>query len=155
MGQGPQISAVVALVDDAGRVLLVRQTAGPFSGAWLLPGGSVERDEGPEDAARRELFEETGYRAAVLRPVALYEVRSAPPGRFHFLVHLYRGGEVEGTPQPEHDSELVWIAPLEIDPHPNLAVALVDLGLLERDRSELDRDLANVGVDMRRVVARA
>src|SRR4029077_1468160 len=84
-GQGPQLSAIVACVDDAGRVLIVRQSAGPFAGAWLLPGGNVERNERLEDAARRELFEETGYRAADLRPVALYEVRGAPPGRFHYL----------------------------------------------------------------------
>lgn len=151
MGQGPQMSAVVGCVDDAGRVLLVKQIAGPFSGAWLLPGGTVERNEGVEDAARRELFEETGYRAADLRPVARYEVRSSPPGRFHFFVHLFRGGEVEGTPRPERDSELVWMAPSEIDPHPNLAVALVDLGLIERDPAVLAHELAEIGVEMRRL----
>jgi 8-oxo-dGTP pyrophosphatase MutT (NUDIX family) len=145
------VSAVVACVDDDGRVLLVKQTAGPFSGAWLLPGGNVERDELLEDAARRELFEETGYRAALLRPVALYEVRSVPAGRFHFLVHLFRGGEVQGTPRPEPESELRWADPREIDPHPNLALALVDLGLMDRDRAVLARDLAKIGVEMRRI----
>ena len=151
MAEGPGVSAVVACVDDVGRVLIVKQTAGPFSGAWLLPGGNVERNERLEDAARRELFEETGYNAGVLTPVALYEVRSAPAGAFHFLVHLFRGGEVGGTPRPEPDSELRWADPREIDPHPNLAVALVDLGLIEGDRAALRRDLAKIGVEMRRV----
>jgi ADP-ribose pyrophosphatase YjhB (NUDIX family) len=151
VADGPGVSAVVACIDDAGRVLLVKQTAGPFSGAWLLPGGNVERDERLEDAARRELFEETGYRAALLRPVALYEVRSAPAGRFHLLVHLYRGGEVQGTPRPEPESALRWADPREIDPHPNLALALVDLGLIERDREELSRNLAKIGAEMRRL----
>lgn len=153
MGQGPQISAVVACIDDAGRVLLVKQTAGPFSGAWLLPGGNVERNEGLEDAARRELYEETGYRSADLSPVARYEVRSAPlhAGRFHFLVHMFRGDTVDGAPRPEAGSALRWAAPLEIDPHPNLAVALVDLGLIERDPAALTRDLAKIGVEMRRI----
>jgi 8-oxo-dGTP diphosphatase len=148
---GPGVSAVVACIDDAGRVLLIKQTAGPFAGAWLLPGGNVERDERLEDAARRELFEETGYRANELRPVALYEVRSGPPGRFHFLVHLFRAGAVDGTPQAEAGSELRWARPSEIDPHPNLAVALADLGLIERDRAALARDLAKAGLEMRRV----
>jgi 8-oxo-dGTP diphosphatase len=142
---------VVACVDDAGQVLIVKQTAGPFAGAWLLPGGNVERNERLEDAARRELFEETGYRATDLRPVALYEVRSAPAGRFHFLVHLFRAGSLDGTPQAEAGSELRWAAPREIDPHPNLAVVLVDLGLIERDRATLARDLAAIGIEMRRV----
>ena len=151
MGRGPQITAVVACLDHSGRVLIIKQTAGPFSGAWLLPGGNVERDEGLEDAARRELFEETGYRVGDLGPVALYEVRSAPPGRFHFFVILFRGGDVDGTPRPEKGSELRWAAALELDPHPSLAVALVDLGLIHRDRPTLMQDLAKIGVEMHRV----
>jgi 8-oxo-dGTP diphosphatase len=150
-GQGPRVSAVVACVDDAGRVLIVKQTAGPFSGAWLLPGGNVERDERLEDGARRELLEETGYRVADLHPVTVYEVLSVPAGRFHFLVHLFRGSEVAGTPRPEPGSDLRWSVPLEIDPHPSLAVALVDLGLIDRDRAGLTRDLAGIGVEMRRL----
>jgi 8-oxo-dGTP diphosphatase len=151
VAEGPGISAIVACVDETGRILIVKQTAGPFAGAWLLPGGNVERDEHIEDAAQRELFEETGYRAADVRPVALYEVRSMPPGRFHFLVHLFRAGPLEGTPLAESGSALRWVPPREIDPHPNLAVALADLGLIERDPESLRRDLANAGLEMRRL----
>jgi 8-oxo-dGTP pyrophosphatase MutT (NUDIX family) len=111
----------------------------------------VERDERLEDAARRELVEETGYRAGDLRPVAVYEVRSVPAGRFHFLVHLFRAGKIEGTPRPEPGGELRWAFPGEIEPHPNLAVALVDLGLIERDPATLLRDLESAGLEMRRV----
>lgn len=151
MAEGPRVSAVVGCVDGAGRVLIVKQTAGPFAGAWLLPGGTVERHERLADAARRELLEETGYRVVDLRPVAAYEVRSVPAGRFHFLVHLFRGGDVQGTPQPEAGSELRWVDAHQIDPHPNLAVTLVDLGLIERDRMSLVRDLAASGMEMRRL----
>ena len=151
MADGPGTSAIVACLDDAGRVLIVKQSAGPFGGAWLLPGGNVERNERLEDAARRELFEETGYRARDLAPVALYEVRSAPAGRFHFLVHLFRAGPLDGSPRAEAGGELRWVAPREIDPHPNLAVALLDLGLIERDRAAIDGDLAAIGIEMRRV----
>ena len=152
MAEGPRVSAVVACVDDAGQILIVKQIAGPFAGAWLLPGGNVERDERLEDAARRELFEETGYRAGDLRPVARYEVRSAPPGRFHFIVHLFRAGPLDGTPRAEAGSELRWAPPREIDAHPNLAFALADLGLIERDSKALDRDLAQAGLEMRRIL---
>ena len=146
------MSAIVACVDEAGRVLIVKQTAGPFVGAWLLPGGSVERNERVEDAARRELFEETGYRAQDLRPVAVYEVRSAPTGRFHFLVHLFRAGELDGSPRAEAGGELRWVPPREIDPHPNLAIALVDLGLIERDAAALRRGLASASFAMDRLL---
>jgi 8-oxo-dGTP diphosphatase len=148
---GPRVSAVVACVDGDGRVLLVKQTAGPFAGAWLLPGGTVERDERVEDAARRELFEETGYGVAELIAVARYEVWSAPHGNFHFRVELFRGGRVVGTPRPEAGSALRWVAPREFDPHPNLAVALADLGLIEMEPETLARDLAKIGVEMRRL----
>jgi 8-oxo-dGTP diphosphatase len=152
VAEGPGVSAVVACIDDAGRILIVKQTAGPFAGAWLLPGGNVERNERLADAARRELFEETGYHAAEeVRPVALYEVRSLPPGQFHFLVQVFRAGALDGTPRAEVGSELRWATPGEIDAHPNLAVALADLGLIERDRATLARDLAAIGVEMRRV----
>jgi 8-oxo-dGTP diphosphatase len=146
------VSAIVGCVDDAGRVLIVKQTAGPFAGAWLLPGGNVEPHERLEDAARRELFEETGYRVSDLRPVAIYEVRSAPPGRFHFLVTLFRARELDGSPRPETRSELSWADPRELEPHPSLAVALADLGLIERERAALFRDLARIGVEMRRLL---
>jgi 8-oxo-dGTP diphosphatase len=145
------VSAVVACVDAEGRVLLVKQIAGPFSGAWLLPGGTVEPNESVEDGAKREVLEETGYRTAELAPVARYEVQSVPPGGFHFMVHLFRGGSVEGTPRPEAGSELRWIAPREIEPHPNLAVALADLGLIKMEPATLARDLAKIGVEMRRL----
>jgi 8-oxo-dGTP diphosphatase len=151
VADGPGISAVVACVDDAGRILLVKQTGGPFAGAWLLPGGNVERDEGLAEAAGRELFEETGYRAADLRPCAVYDVRSVPPGRFHFIVHLFRAGPVDGSPTAEPGSEVRWAFPREVEPHPNLAVALADLGLIDRDPEILRRDLANAGFEMRLV----
>ena len=151
MADGPRASAIVACVDDAGRVLVVKQTAGPFAGAWLLPGGSVERNESVEDAGRRELLEETGYRAGDLRAIAIYDVRSTSSERFHFLVHLFRAGTFEGAPRAEAGSELLWVAPDEIEPHPNLAMALVDLGLMKREPDALRRDLASVGIEMRRL----
>jgi len=53
---------VVALVEGQHNVLLIRRKNPPFEGRWALPGGFVEPHEPLEDAARRELWEETGVR---------------------------------------------------------------------------------------------
>ena len=41
------------------KVLLVKRKIPPFAGMWAIPGGFIHHDEGVEEAARRELHEET------------------------------------------------------------------------------------------------
>ena len=65
-------TARIYLFDLAGRVLLiyfaVRRSDGPFE-FWLTPGGEIEGDETPWQAAARELREELGVSVAVHGPV--------------------------------------------------------------------------------------
>ncbi|HYG92770.1 MAG TPA: NUDIX hydrolase [Nocardioides sp.] len=65
MGEHPPFAvtvdiAVFTVRDGALSVLLVERGAEPFKGSWALPGGFVEPDEDAEQAAWRELQEETG-----------------------------------------------------------------------------------------------
>ena len=58
----------VLLVDERGRALLFRSVNADGDAFWFPPGGGIEEGEDREQAARRELLEETGRDDAVLGP---------------------------------------------------------------------------------------
>ena len=64
------------------KVLLIRRDADPFRGKWALPGGFVKMDESLEEAARRELREETGIERLYLEQLFTFgDVDRDPRGR--------------------------------------------------------------------------
>src|ERR671912_1590280 len=93
--------AAVVPVTGGGDVVLVRQWRQPLGAFTLeLPSGGVDADEKPERAARRELFEETGYRAEGLEHLVSVHTSS---GRSTEVCHLFRCAAVrdERGPRPE------------------------------------------------------
>ena len=57
---------VFGLDDEDLKVLLIERDLPPFQGKWALPGGFVRVEESVDDAARRELEEETGLKKVFL-----------------------------------------------------------------------------------------
>ncbi|GAA5190037.1 (deoxy)nucleoside triphosphate pyrophosphohydrolase [Rugosimonospora acidiphila] len=85
--------AVVVLVDPSGAVLMqLRDEYAPSSpNLWALPGGQIEPGETPEQAARRELLEETGLTAGELSPL-WSGLRPRDDGFPHIVtIHAFRG----------------------------------------------------------------
>lgn len=70
---------VFGLDDDDLKVLLIRRAIEPFLGRWALPGGFVHMDESVEEAARRELREETGIDRAVLEQLHVFSALDRDP----------------------------------------------------------------------------
>lgn len=80
------------------KVMLIQRGLPPFEGKWALPGGFVHLDESLEDAARRELEEETGLSKV-------------------FLEQLYTFGRVDRDPR-ERVVSVAYYALVNLDDHP-------------------------------------
>ncbi len=98
-------SVAVVAVDSEGRVVLVRQLREPARGKLLeLPAGTLDRDEEPEAAARREVAEETGLRGGSWRALGSYWTS---PGFVREKMHLYLAeGLEEGEPENQEDEQI-------------------------------------------------
>ncbi|MHC4391817.1 MAG: NUDIX domain-containing protein [Planctomycetota bacterium] len=71
------VDLVVLTDEPRPKVLLIQRDHAPFAGEWALPGGFVDKDERLEDAAARELVEETAMSGLTLRQFGAY----GDPGR--------------------------------------------------------------------------
>lgn len=82
----PGAVAVLPLLDD-GRVCLIRNyRVAVDQTLYELPAGTLEPGEDPHETARRELAEETGYRAAAMEKLAEFYTT---PGVLDEVMHLY------------------------------------------------------------------
>ncbi len=99
--------------DDA--ILLVREVE---DGLWTLPGGWVDPGESPSEAAARETLEESGYRVAVHRLLALYDRdrHAHPPLAFHVYKLYFDCEIVAGSAKPSSETNDVRFFPVDFLP---------------------------------------
>jgi 8-oxo-dGTP diphosphatase len=106
------IVGIGVVVLKPGAVLLVRRGKPPNMGAWSLPGGAQEVGETAEDAARRELLEETGVTVGPLTLAANVDtIRRDAAGRvqFRYTIIDFAAAWLDGEPVAGSDvSEAIW-----------------------------------------------
>ena len=92
------VDCVVFGLDESDlKVMLIQRDISPFEGKWALPGGFVRIEETVEEAARRELQEETGLAKV-------------------FLEQLYTFGDVDRDPR-ERVITVAWYALVRLSDH--------------------------------------
>jgi len=109
-------SAVMMAVDAKKRILLVRQYRLPAARMmWELPAGKIDPGEKPLQAAKRELIEETGWRARNWKKLVSFY---PSPGYIGEKMTIFLATDLtEGEAQPMEDEriECRWFSSAEID----------------------------------------
>jgi len=94
------ITADVIIKKD-GRILLIKRANEPFRGFWALPGGYIEWDESAEDAAKREVEEETGLKIISATQLKVYSDPTRDPKQTITILFM---AEAEGEPKAGDDA---------------------------------------------------
>ena len=87
---------VSTLIEKGGEVLMLKRANEPFKGYWVLPGGFVDYDEEPDEAAIREVKEEIGVKVQIESVISAYRIGNDPRGVHIDIVYV---GRAEGTPK--------------------------------------------------------
>src|SRR5262245_15566303 len=95
--------AVGVLIEDAGRLLLIKRGNDPERGKWTVPAGFVDGGEDPARAAEREALEETGLAVRVTGLFDVYARTRTTEGADILIV--YRAQVIGGRLAPGDDAE--------------------------------------------------
>ena len=106
--------AVGAVVFKENKVLLVLRGKPPAEKQWSIPGGCVELGETLQEAAEREIAEETGIVIQAKKPVYIFDVIERDEDgniRFHYVIVDLAADYVSGEPRAGDDAvDVKWIS---------------------------------------------
>lgn len=116
-------SAGGVVLDGRGRIALVQQRDRKGRWRWTLPKGRMDPGERPEATALREVYEESGLRVRIVRPLLRHE------GRLHFTYYFEMALERDDG---VHDDETRAVRFVALDQAVDLVRSRRDLGVLRR-----------------------
>jgi 8-oxo-dGTP diphosphatase len=104
-----RIPTVLVYALRGSQVLLMRRNKEPNLGLWVAPGGKIEMDESPHDAAQRELLEETGFVAEDLAWRG-FCTEVSPRADWQWMLFIYATRRFHGTLQADlREGDLAWV----------------------------------------------
>ena len=120
----PHPAVGVVVENDQGQVVLCRVPRyTSMTCEWSVPAGGVDGGEDALEAARREVWEETGYKSFNHRLVYTYYPQQGSSNKL-FQVVFCRAGERTGSFDPNEISEVGWFSRDEVE-------ALIDRGEMQ------------------------
>ena len=107
-----RIEVVAAIIHDAeGRIFATQRGYGEFKDGWEFPGGKMEAGETPEEALRREIWEELETRIEVERLVETVEYDYP---QFHLTMHCYLCRVESGRLELKEHEAARWLTKEEL-----------------------------------------
>ena len=111
---------VIKTLENQRQVLLIERKHPPFEGMWALPGGFMNMDETLEQAAPRELQEETGITGVELEQIHTFSKVDRDP-RHRTITTVFIGYANENTPEPEAGDDAAKARWFPLENLPSLA----------------------------------
>ena len=107
------IEVVAAIIHDSeGRIFATQRGDGEFKDFWEFPGGKIETGETPEEALRREIWEELETRIMVDKLITTVEWDYPS---FHLSLHCYWCTVESGHLELKEHEAARWLSPDELD----------------------------------------
>lgn len=106
-------SSVLGIIfsEDRKEVLVLKRRDVPM---WVFPGGGIDERETPEAAVIREIYEETGFKAEIVRKIGEY----TPANRLTRFTFLFECRTLSGEPSIGNETREVGFYPIDNLPQP-------------------------------------